>query len=182
MPLVTMEMSLKEALKKADITPNIVPEDFTPSTIINVQFPNGEDVALGNFLKPSESSETPKVTFVAPDENAKYTLLVVDPDAPTKANPKWGPYRHWIITNIPGSADFSQANEQEPYLGPGPPPKTGDHRYIFLLYKQPEAQAVDFGTLSIEKRNNWEYQTLIEKNQLELVAVNFFISRHDDNE
>ncbi|KAI9480991.1 MAG: phosphatidylethanolamine-binding protein [Benjaminiella poitrasii] len=180
MPLVTMEMNLNEALKKADISPGIVPENFTPSTLISAQFPSGEDVALGNFFKPSESNETPKVTFVAPDQDAQYTLLVVDPDAPTKENPKWGPYRHWIVTNIPGSGDFSQATEVEPYLGPGPPPKTGDHRYIFLLYKQPATQEVNFGTLAKE-RNNWEYQPLVEKNNLELIAVNFFISRNEED-
>lgn len=78
-----------------------------------------------------------------------------------------------------GSGDFTQASELAAYIGPGPPPKTGDHRYIFLLYKQPKTQA-DFGTLAKE-HNNWDFQTFVKNNDLELVAVNFFISRNEDN-
>lgn len=55
----------------------VVPENFTPSTLVGATYANGEDVALGNFIKPSESADIPKVTFVAPDETAEYTLLVV---------------------------------------------------------------------------------------------------------
>lgn len=55
----------------------VVPENFSPSTLVSATYANGEDVALGNFIKPSESADVPKVTFVAPDETAEYTLLVV---------------------------------------------------------------------------------------------------------
>ncbi|KAF1806408.1 phosphatidylethanolamine-binding protein [Mucor lusitanicus] len=179
MPLVTMDMNLNSSLKKAEISPNIVPENFTPSTLVSATYANGEDVALGNFIKPSESADTPKVAFIAPDETAEYTLLVVDPDAPSKEDPKWGPYRHWVITNIPASGDLSKGNALAPYMGPAPPPKTRDHRYIFLLYKQPRTQA-DFGTLA-EESNNWDFKAFVNQHNLELIGVNFFISRNDDN-
>lgn len=78
-----------------------------------------------------------------------------------------------------GSADFTQASELAGYKGPAPPPKTGDHRYIFLLYKQPRTQA-DFGTLAKEA-NNWDFQAFVKKNDLELVGVNFFVSRNEVN-
>lgn len=96
MPLVTMDMNLNSSLKKAEISPNskfrftgpfslkvkhecsvVVPENFTPSTLVSATYANGEDVALGNFIKPSESADIPKVAFIAPDETAEYTLLVV---------------------------------------------------------------------------------------------------------
>lgn len=40
-----------------------------------------------------------------------------------------------------GSIDVSKANELQPYVGPGPPPKTGLHRYIFLLFKNESGDA-----------------------------------------
>jgi phosphatidylethanolamine-binding protein (PEBP) family uncharacterized protein len=103
----------------------------------------------------------------------------VDPDAPSKENPRFGPFRHWVLTNIPGSADFTQASELSTYMGPAPPPKTGDHRYIFLLYKQAQINA-SFGILS-EKRMKFDYKAFAAQNNLELIGVNFFISRNDDN-
>ncbi|KAI8984196.1 phosphatidylethanolamine-binding protein [Mycotypha africana] len=178
MVLVTMDMNMSNALKKADIIPNIVSNDFTPSTLLGIKFPNGEEVALGNFIKPSDSQEAPEVTFVAPDENAKYTLLMIDPDAPSKEDPKWAPYRHWVLTNVPGNGDIKQASALDSYLGPAPPPNTGDHRYIFLLYKQPETAA---NYALTKEANKWDFQAFTQQNNLELIGVNYFISRNDEN-
>lgn len=103
----------------------------------------------------------------------------MDPDAPSKENPKWGPYRHWVTTNIPSSVDFTQATELSAYTGPAPPPKTGNHRYIFLVYKQPK-QDIAFNTLS-KDLSSWDFKSFVKENQLELVGVNYFISKNDDN-
>lgn len=81
--------------------------------------------------------------------------------------------------SILASGDLSKGNALAPYIGPGPPPKTRDHRYIFLLYKQPRTQA-DFGTLAKES-NNWDFKAFVNQHDLELIGVNFFISRNDDN-
>ncbi|RCH91511.1 Phosphatidylethanolamine-binding protein 4 [Rhizopus azygosporus] len=179
MVLITADMNIANALKKAEISPNIVPEGFSPSTLLSIRYPKGEDVALGNFIKPSDSAETPNISFVAPDSDAQYTLLLIDPDAPSKQDPKWGPYRHWVVVNIPGSADFMAANQLTSYMGPAPPPKTGDHRYIFLLYKQPSINS-NFNALS-QDASCFDYKSFVQQNGLELVSVNFFVSRNDDN-
>lgn len=55
----------------------VVPQGFTSSTLVSVNYPNGEDVALGNFIKPSDAAEAPTVTFIAPDQDAEYTVLMV---------------------------------------------------------------------------------------------------------
>ncbi|CAO3699327.1 unnamed protein product [Rhizopus stolonifer] len=102
MVLITSDMNISNALKKAEITPNIVPEGFSSSTLLDIKYPKGSDVALGNFIKPSDSDEAPEVNFVVPDQDSQYTLLMVDPDAPSKENPKFSPYRHWVVVNIPG--------------------------------------------------------------------------------
>ena len=54
-----------------------------------------------------------------------------DPDAPSRSDPKWGEWRHWVVFNIPG-ADLAKGEEWWAYVGAGPPKDTGLHRYIFL--------------------------------------------------
>lgn len=55
----------------------VVPEGFSPLTLLDIKYSSGEDVALGNFIKPSDSAEAPKVNFIAPDKDSQYTLLMV---------------------------------------------------------------------------------------------------------
>ena len=60
-----------------------------------------------------------------------------DPDAPSREDPKWGEWRHWLVVNIPsagmaGGDIASSGDEVVKYIGAGPPEKTGLHRYIFL--------------------------------------------------
>jgi protein FLOWERING LOCUS T len=38
----------------------------------------------------------------------KYTLVMVDPDAPSPSNPTLRNILHWLVTDIPGSTSPSQ--------------------------------------------------------------------------
>jgi phosphatidylethanolamine-binding protein (PEBP) family uncharacterized protein len=76
---------------------------------------------------------------------------MTDPDAPSRNDPKWSEFCHWIVTGLkaasPGapieavtptassSVDISKSHQVVEYMGPAPPPKTGKHRYVLLLYK-----------------------------------------------
>ena len=55
----------------------------------------------------------------------------VDPDAPSRADPKFREYRHWLVVNIPG-CDVAKGEEVETYIGAGCPKGTGVHRFVFL--------------------------------------------------
>ena len=54
-----------------------------------------------------------------------------DPDAPSRADPKWGEWRHWLVVNIPGN-DISKGDTIAQYIGAAPPVGTGLHRYVIL--------------------------------------------------
>lgn len=60
-----------------------------------------------------------------------YTLIVVDPDAPS------GPWLHWLVVNCRGT-DPSSGHTLMPWAPPTPPPGSRTHRYLFTLYRQRE--------------------------------------------
>lgn len=67
---------------------------------------------------------------------ACYTLVMVDPDAPSPQNPTMRELRHWTVANIPGSA-VGNGDEVVQFIGAGPPKGTGPHRYGILIFQQP---------------------------------------------
>lgn len=57
-----------------------------------------------------------------------YTILMVDPDAPSRDNPTKKYYLHWIRIN--------NNNNIVPFVPSTPPPGSGFHRYCILLFEQ----------------------------------------------
>lgn len=88
----------------------------------------------GAELTPTQVKEQPTVKWNA-DPNSYYTIILTDPDAPSRAEPKFREFRHWLVINIPGN-DIAAGDILFEYIGSGPPKGTGLHRYVFLLYKQ----------------------------------------------
>ena len=58
------------------------------------------------------------------EEGALYTVVMTDPDAPSRADPKFREWRHWVVVNVPGT-DVSKGLVYAPYIGSGPPKDTG---------------------------------------------------------
>lgn len=100
-----------------------------------VTYPSGVNVNFGNELTPTDVKDAPQVLWEA-EEGAYYTLLMTDPDAPSRENHTFREVRHWLIMNILNS-DIKSGDEIVEYRGSGPPKDTGLHRYIFLIFKQP---------------------------------------------
>jgi hypothetical protein len=80
------------------------------------------------YLKPSGPPSTIKYPF---QSGKMYTLIMHDPDAPV------GNVIHWVVVNMTST---SMGEEVKKYRGPAPPPGSGIHRYIFLLYEQEEEE------------------------------------------
>lgn len=95
-------------------------------------------VNLGNELTPTQVKDEPTLKWDA-NANEFYTLLMVDPDAPSRANATFREVRHWAVVNIPGDS-VDKGDIIAEYRGSGPPKDTGLHRYIFLVYKQPNGK------------------------------------------
>ncbi|XP_044861842.1 phosphatidylethanolamine-binding protein 4 isoform X2 [Mauremys mutica] len=48
----------------------------------------------------SKEWHSPKIAYPQADKNKKYVLIMVDPDAPNRANPKYRFWRHWVVIDI----------------------------------------------------------------------------------
>lgn len=144
----------------------------------------GDDflVYRGNFLKPSQTQQSPRIKFEAP-ENTRWTLMLVDPDAPTRAKPDSGQWCHWVVTNIPSDGDVSQGDHVVEYIGPAPPKNSGSHRYIYLLCQQEGQVEVSqrLGASSAEGRGQFCASDFIEKHDLIPQGYCFFHSEWDES-
>lgn len=109
-------------------------------------YPSGVIVNSGNELKPIEVKDAPSVKWDA-DPDSYYTLIMTDPDAPSRANPTRGEVRHWYVVNIAGN-NVAEGEILFSYIGSGPPKDTGLHRYVFLSFKQS-------GRLTFDERNEY---------------------------
>lgn len=170
----------------------MIESGFQPKGLINVSYGKGLDVRFGNKLTPAETQHKPQfsLSVTEDDSNALYTLVMTDPDAPTRGDKTWSEYPHYVSSGLKVSSEPQEpfvpeaSNDLLEYMGPAPPPKTGKHRYVFLLYKQTEGV-----TPKIFKgeRPNWGTgvpgsgaKEWAAKNQLSLMATNFYYAQNPE--
>ncbi|CAI5963599.1 unnamed protein product [Closterium sp. NIES-64] len=119
-----------------------VVEPFKQEVDLVVSF-SGRQLLDGVRVSQSEGAVQPAVLISARpntelDPSSHYTLVLVDPDAPSPSNPTAREWLHWIVVDIPVDGSGGTGRVVTPYNGPTPP--EGAHRYIFLLFRQPAAQ------------------------------------------
>jgi len=166
--------------------------------MISVAYPgSNKEVSLGNTLKPEDVQERPvvQITPEDADESLTYTIVLTDPDAPSRGDPKWSEFCHWIVTDVTlrplealasaktqeeASIDLSSNPEVVEYMGPAPPAKTGKHRYVFLLYRNGPSKKLE----APSERKRWGHEgyrkgarEFADKYGLSLVGANFFYAQ-----
>ncbi|KAI8469835.1 MAG: PEBP-like protein [Monoraphidium minutum] len=106
----------------------------TGSFTLRVTYPGGLDVRDGLRLKPSQAASQPRVTVDGP---GPFTLVMVDPDAPSPDAPKARSWLHWLVADCaPGAGVGAAGNGAVLCAYNGPTPPRGTHRYVFLVYEQ----------------------------------------------
>lgn len=118
--------------------------DSTLSGVFIVSYPGGgfgpgdELSATITHTPPSSVRYTPDVEILS----QKYTLIMTDPDAPDRAGHLFREFVHYVVSDITAESLATggplQGNTLVDYLGVGAPCKSGLHRYVFLLFAQPE--------------------------------------------
>ncbi|GAB6024933.1 hypothetical protein CHUAL_010036 [Chamberlinius hualienensis] len=167
-------------MEDAGIVPFLIP--VAPKDTIKVVYPGNVMVRDGDELTPTQVRDKPLVEFTG-DSNKFYTLIMTDPDAPSRSDPIYKEVLHWLVVNIPGNS-LAKGEMIADYIGAGPPQDSGLHRYIFLVYEQPGRITVDLprsSITSVKNRLKFETSEFAEKYKLgEPKAGNFFQAQYDD--
>ncbi|CAF1014024.1 unnamed protein product [Rotaria sp. Silwood1] len=129
----------------------------------------------GTVLTQGETQFQPMVhiNFQVDPQQPYFTLIMVDPDAPQRGNERAGPWLHWIHTGFVGN-DLSKGRTLADYQGPAPPPGTGPHQYIFLLYKSAIPPPQYGGSISASdsgQRKQFHLRKVEHDLQLRLIAA-----------
>ncbi|XP_049305201.1 uncharacterized protein LOC105222811 [Bactrocera dorsalis] len=165
------------------ISSGIIPDiiDTRPKGLVQINYPSGVKVESGKELTPTQVKDQPTVSWEAEDD-ALYTLFMVDPDAPSRANPTNREFLHWLVINIPGNK-VAEGQAVAEYIGSGPPEGSGLHRYVFLVFKQAgKIESTKFiRKTSREGRVRTNTRDFIAKYNLgDPIAGNFYQAQYDD--
>ncbi|XP_019193813.1 PREDICTED: protein HEADING DATE 3A-like [Ipomoea nil] len=114
-------------------------EPFTRSISLRVAY-GGRDITNGCDYRPSHVANQPRVEVGGHDLRTFYTLVMVDPDAPSPSNPSLREYLHWLVTDIPATTGVDFGHEIVCYESPQP--SMGIHRFVFVLFQQLGRQTV----------------------------------------
>lgn len=167
-------------MEKHSVVPDVI--DIVPPDSVQVKYPSGVEVKDGNELTPTQVKDQPEVNFKA-DKNSFYTLIMTDPDAPSRENPEFREILHWLVVNIPGN-EVNKGKVITEYIGSGPPQGSGLHRYIFFVFKQPSVLNFDEpgdSRTSRQHRRQFKTRDLAKKYNLgHPVAGNLYQAQYDD--
>ncbi|XP_075424202.1 phosphatidylethanolamine-binding protein 1 [Ascaphus truei] len=139
---------------------------------------------LGTVLTPTQVQNRPSsIEWEGMDSNKFYMLVLTDPDAPSRKNPKFREWHHFLVVNMKGN-DISTGCVLSDYVGSGPPKGTGLHRYVWLVYEQTEQLKCDERILcnrSGEHRGLFKVASFRQKYKLgSPIAGNCYQAEWDD--
>lgn len=93
--LLTIKCDANESKWRASsIVPDVISTD--PSETASVTYENNIIVDGGNELKPRDVKNIPQIKWNA-DEDKYYTLAMVDPDAPSRTEPKFREVNSFLL-------------------------------------------------------------------------------------
>ncbi|KAH7098065.1 PEBP-like protein [Auriculariales sp. MPI-PUGE-AT-0066] len=171
------------ALQREHLVPDILPASLNASDIsvaLAIRFPtSGAEAALGNELLVADTQERPVASWPEVD-GTSYTLVCLDPDAPTRDGPIYRSFRHWVLPGLSSANGIADGADVTPWRTPGPRPASGIHRYTFLLFEEPAAGfkvpegATEWGA-QLEERRSWDALKFAQTYNLKLVGANFFL-------
>ncbi|KAM5342186.1 hypothetical protein ACJ41O_015217 [Fusarium nematophilum] len=185
-----------QKLEDAEIIPTVI-DEFMPVLGLSASW-TSDSASLGNTLKPANLQSSPSVLLEKPDSDVPsnikllpgmtFVLTLTDPDAPSRENPKWSEFCHWIATGVSVSAEASGHNFKDviEYKPPGPPAKTGKHRYVFLAFVPANGTTDKLHLTKPGARKHWGsdhagygVREWAERNGLVPIAANFIYAQNE---
>ncbi|KAK9107718.1 hypothetical protein Syun_023729 [Stephania yunnanensis] len=89
----------RDPLVVGRVTGDVV-DPFERCVTLRVIYGNRE-ITNGCDLRPSAVVNQPAIEIGENDTTTLYTLILVDPDAPSPSDPNLREYLHWLVTDIP---------------------------------------------------------------------------------
>uniref|UniRef100_A0A0N5AG78 Phosphatidylethanolamine-binding protein n=1 Tax=Syphacia muris TaxID=451379 RepID=A0A0N5AG78_9BILA len=170
-------MSVVASFEIHRITPDIVP--VAPIKPLSIVFDERISIMRGKTFPPTLVKSVPSVSW-DPEYSSYYTLMMIDPDVPSRANPDYRQELHWLIVNIPAE-DVAAGEVIAPYKPASPLPKTGLHRYIFLLYQQ-KRKLSGIRPFGYEERNSFKATKFAAEYGLgDPIAGNFYQCEYEES-
>lgn len=164
-------------LQRDELVPDVLPK--IPEEELFVSF-HSAWVNFGNLVSCSASANKPTVLDWKTEKNAYYTIILTGPDCPSRKNHTDREFLHWMVTNVRG-LEFMEGDTMAEYIGAAPSYVKGAHRFLFIVFKQPEPQKMSFNEPPIfdafpfnEKRRKFSTQNFAKKYGLEAIAANYY--------
>ncbi|KAG5649602.1 hypothetical protein H0H81_002889 [Sphagnurus paluster] len=138
--LAAIEAHFKQSL----IVPQLL-ASFNPSALLTANYAGLGVVTPGQLLTKEQSAPTPEVTITPANStvslDGNYTIVMVDADI-VGSDLSNGENRHWLVNGVQitgGKVSTDGATAITAYAGPGPATGSGPHRYVIILYSQPDS-------------------------------------------
>ncbi|KLO83635.1 putative lipid binding protein TFS1 [Fusarium fujikuroi] len=159
---------IRDKLLEAQIIPTVI-DDFPPALSLRVKWKH-DSADLGNTLKPDQLKKAPVIHLDKVESDAlagtqlskdmSYVIVLTDPDAPSRDDPKWSEFCHWIAasSHLKYSSNSKSKHHLKDiikYKPPAPPPKTGKHRYVFFTFIAANGTAKKLHLSKPEERKHW---------------------------
>nr|XP_060641444.1 phosphatidylethanolamine-binding protein 1-like [Anolis sagrei ordinatus] len=140
-----------------------------PDYPLRVRYGTVEIDELGKVLTPTQVKNRPtSIEWETCDPEKFYSLVLTDPDAPSRKNPKFREWHHFLVANMKGN-DINSGCVLSDYIGSAPPKGSGLHRYVWLVYQQPQELNCNEPTLSnrsADQRSNFHVSYFRKKYKL----------------
>uniref|UniRef100_A0A8V5H836 Phosphatidylethanolamine-binding protein 1 n=1 Tax=Melopsittacus undulatus TaxID=13146 RepID=A0A8V5H836_MELUD len=122
-----------------------------PAQPLRVKYGSVEIDELGKVLTPTQVQNRPtSIEWDGCDPQKLYTLVLTDPDAPSRKDPKFREWHHFLVTNMKGN-NVSSGTVLSDYVGSGPPKGTGWYFHVAVPMLQAQWCCVDQ-----MQREGWE--------------------------
>jgi phosphatidylethanolamine-binding protein (PEBP) family uncharacterized protein len=161
---------------------------------LKIEFPNTTATTPGQTVAKELALSAPKLHLQSTDHDKTYLAVSLDPDAPFPSFPLLGPILHECQTGLAGTDGATDggwtrlAAAEGPaasWIAPNPPSISGPHRYVFLVWEQPQGVTLEKirqmmgwgeGNVGLGKRVRWDLDGFVRKAGLgEVVGGAWFV-------
>ncbi|XP_034473662.1 putative odorant-binding protein A5 [Drosophila innubila] len=175
------ELNVRRIMKEMEVIPDVIKEP--PKELLKMRFENDLEIVEGKVYTPAELKFQPKLEWNA-DAQSYYTIVMLSPDAPSRENPMYRSWLHWLVVNVPGK-DVAKGQLISEYYGPLPLKDSGLCRYVALVYQQSDKlnfEEKQMDLKSAEDHSNFDVQKFTQKYVMnDPLAGNVFQSKWDDS-